>query len=97
LGRWIDELRESGELGKREWEEILARWGDQLGGLRVDRHELAQRLTEAKAQWASALEASLAHAQSKGTQLLLSLLAQVKTGASALESRLAPQDHPEAA
>jgi len=58
---WRRELRETGELGKQEWERIFARWGAQWRSFRSE--PLARRAEEARDVVAERLQHTLHEAQ----------------------------------
>ena len=77
---WRQELRETGEVGKLEWERLFARWGEQWRAFREE--PLVTRAQEAR----SALGERLQHGVDEATR-------SAQTGWRELQARMwGPED-----
>lgn len=76
----LTRLRNVGEAGRRQWEQVFAfAGGVQLGRLRDEAAATLERLRR---------EGPFVRAQARGIELILSVLGRVREGASALEQSL---------
>ena len=76
----LTRLRNVGEAGRRQWEQVFAfAGGVQLGRLRDEATAALERLRR---------EGPFVRAQARGIELILSVLGRVRQGASALEESL---------
>lgn len=81
IERLKSELREAGEVGKRQWQDAFGKTREAVSGTRAEWTKVAARTREVVTD-------AYARAQVRGADLLLRLVSQVRANAEAFEASL---------